>query len=130
MSWIMFGALSCIFIGHYIADFLCQTNWMALNKSKSLVPLTIHVMVYSGVLSGFFAFAANLVGLTIPMIAVWVLVNASGHFVTDFITSRMSSKAYKNNEMRKFWAVIGVDQLIHLMCLVGSFVYLLQGKTL
>jgi hypothetical protein len=33
---------------HWFADFFCQTDKMAINKSKSIYWLTIHVFVYFG----------------------------------------------------------------------------------
>jgi len=33
-----------IILAHWIADFICQTNWMAQNKSKSYKALSLHIL--------------------------------------------------------------------------------------
>jgi hypothetical protein len=32
---------------HLFADFFCQSDWMALNKSKRTIPCLVHVVVYT-----------------------------------------------------------------------------------
>ena len=43
----------------------------------------------------------------------FVVVNAALHFVTDYITSRISSKLWAKQDWHRFFATIGFDQLIH-----------------
>jgi ribosomal silencing factor RsfS len=50
------------------------------------------------------------------------LVNALLHFITDFFTSKASSSAYKEGNMKAFWGVIGFDQLIHHVTIMLLFV--------
>jgi hypothetical protein len=97
---------------HFIADFLCQTDWMALNKSKNNYALGSHVGVYTIVLfltSGWF---------------IWAIVNGILHFITDYITSRITSKLWAEKKVRLFFNVIGLDQLIHYTCLFITYVIL------
>lgn len=131
---------------HFVGDFLCQTDWMALNKSKRWDALAAHVAVYALVLIvtiGFFATPGY------PPL-IWVAVNALAHFVTDAITSRITSRLWflKMTPAVKGWRVlegnastgvsreetaywmddlgtrhwffvaIGADQLIHYVTLV------------
>ena len=92
-----------VMIVHYIADFILQTRWMGENKSKNIIALLAHIGIYTLALMLFgFKFA---------------LVNGLIHFGVDFITSRLSSYAYKNNNMELFWAIIGLDQLLHVLTL-------------
>lgn len=109
-----------ILVFHYIADFICQTRYMGRNKSKSIKALASHILSYGLVLSGF---------CCMFNIFNWyfILINVILHFVTDFITSKMSSYCYKNMEKDRdkyeymFWAVIGFDQLIHNYCLYVTY---------
>jgi hypothetical protein len=105
-----------LMFAHYVGDFLLQTAWMANGKSKSILPLTVHISVYTltlilfglplyfiGFLSGFWSWYV-----------AFCILNGLLHFATDFITSKISSKAYAEGNIRKFWAVIGFDQFIHM----------------
>lgn len=65
---------------HFVADFLCQSEWMALNKSKRWDALLLHVTIYACCFVPFgFRFA---------------LVTFAAHFVTDAITSRVTSRLW------------------------------------
>lgn len=117
-----------LLITHFVADFLLQSDWMALNKSKRWDALGLHVAVYS------LCFAPW--GLRF-----WLLTFIT-HFITDAITSRVTSKLWFMQNMgivgigpiehdytswklipwkrHWFFVVIGLDQLIHYGTLAWS----------
>lgn len=97
-----------ILVLHFIADFVLQTNWMAVNKSKNNLALFVHVAVYSAV----FCF----VGL------IYAVINGILHFIVDFITSRITSKLWKEQNYRLFFTVIGLDQTLHFVCLFSTYI--------
>lgn len=130
-------------VAHFIADFLCQTDWMALNKSKNWWALTSHVGAYMAVLIGSTSiWLIWMIGVRAPMpmgaMAFWG-VNAAAHFVQDAITSRWTTKlwfvdlsprppggvtfgAYPyfaaiRETRHNFFVVIGLDQCLHYMVL-------------
>lgn len=37
----------CVLFVHFVADFIVQTQWQAVNKSKSLLALSQHVGTYT-----------------------------------------------------------------------------------
>lgn len=89
---------------HWFADFVCQADKMAINKSTSLNWLASHVSVYTLFLMPFgFSFA---------------LVNGAAHFATDFVTSRITSYLWKKNDRHNFFVVIGIDQALHMSVLI------------
>jgi hypothetical protein len=120
---------------HWIADFVLQTHWQASNKSKDNAALAVHVINYTAT-----------IGIAVPGIffrvdlsaAIFVAVNGVLHFITDWCTSRVSSRLFMgqfqvltvsgpgmgispgphliskdNFNPHNFFVVIGLDQLIH-----------------
>lgn len=109
--WIMFA--------HYVADFLVQTEWMAKGKSKRWAPLIAHIATYTLTIMLMGGLPIVLLG-GLSIAHWWILyciINGLGHMVTDYFTSRASGKAYREGKIRKFWAIIGFDQFIHMSTL-------------
>jgi Protein of unknown function (DUF3307) len=112
---------------HFVADFMFQNDWMAVNKSKRWDALALHVTIYSACFLGYgWQFGA----------ITWVT-----HFLTDALTSRATSrlwflpqvgsgmqpnwiqvevKAYRH----WFFVMIGFDQLIHAATLTWTWNFL------
>jgi len=99
---------------HYTADFQMQSRHIAETKSKSNKSLSIHVLLYVAtfIIAGLVSFVCG-DNVDVVKFAVFVAVNGLLHWITDYITSRESTKAYQNSDMEKFWNIIGFDQLIH-----------------
>ena len=125
-----------IIAAHFIADWTAQTNWMALNKSKSNEALVSHVLVYSLLMGAFIA------GITSTSFVLWIPILGIPHFIVDYCTSRLGAKLWYINliprkptdyppysatvDMGKrywFWQVIGFDQLLHYCCLAYALSY-------
>jgi hypothetical protein len=93
---------------HTLADFFLQTRTMGTKKSSSLKWLGMHVLVYS-----------------LPLLYFgWKFAIIQGvlHFIVDYFTSRWGKWAYENDNMYLFWGIIGLDQAIHLTCLISGLV--------
>lgn len=84
---------------HFVADFVLQSDWMALNKSKRWDALALHCAVYAACFLWW--------GLT------FALVTFAAHFVQDAITSRINARLWQANERHWFFVAIGADQLLH-----------------
>lgn len=106
---------------HYVADFIFQTNWMALNKSKSNLALLSHVATYSVLL---FVGLSLYFGLT-SNVFLLVLINGFAHFTTDYITSRMNAYFWTHEKRSYFWWTIGGDQFLHQSTLILLAILLL-----
>lgn len=89
---------------HFIADFILQTDKMATNKSTSNQYLALHCIVYS---IPFFWFGW-----------MFAIVNGVAHFLTDWITSRVTTALHKKGERKWFFVAIGFDQAIHMTTLI------------
>lgn len=104
---------------HYIADFVCQTDYMARGKSKSNLPLVLHISVYSLVM-----FLGTLYIFGFFWSLIFAVANGVTHYYVDYVTSRVSSKKYAEGKLGSttipnfgFFSIIGLDQAIHYTCL-------------
>jgi hypothetical protein len=141
--------LLVLLTAHFVADFLLQSDWMAINKSKSWWALTVHVFVYTAVVS--FIAACNMSGPSLAQVLVYAqwftIVTFVTHFVTDAITSRITSALWFINLYPRpdfgpdnygaypylgrlcgnrhwFFVVIGFDQLIHAWTLALTWMWI------
>ena len=112
---------------HWIGDFVLQSHWMAVNKSKRWDALGLHVYVYTASLM----VAACILGLWIgpvnsPLLASWALLNGVLHFATDAITSRITARLWAQQRTHDFFVIIGLDQLIHALCLGLTLMWIMS----
>jgi hypothetical protein len=96
---------------HFVADFVLQSRWMAMNKSTRLDALAAHCLVYA-------------LCFIVPFGLLYSGVNGLLHFGVDFVTSRITARLWQQQDWRWFFIVIGADQLIHYVCLVLTAKYL------
>ena len=96
---------------HFVADFVMQSHYMSMNKSKDSRVLLLHVCVYS---IPFFWFGW-----------MYAVVNATLHFMTDFVSSRITSYLWKKEEVHWFFVVIGVDQALHMTALLLTYYWMI-----
>lgn len=130
-------------IVHTVGDFTLQNNFMAVNKSKRLDALLLHVLIYSFTFLLFTGFA----GYNFEKLPLFFALTFISHFVTDFVTSRISQRLfpfiktwpsipedreYTDLEGRgwrsrhRFFECIGYDQLIHFATLSFTYQWLIR----
>lgn len=126
----MFDTPSIIWIlfFHWLADFVGQTSWMANNKSKSLLPLTTHILVYTTIVglgfAGLMWFQAGEhypTGVIQQQAILFAGVNGGLHFIIDFFTSKGSSHYFAKGNPGMAFKVIGFDQFLHTAILVYTY---------
>jgi len=113
-------AVLVILVAHFIADFCMQTERQANNKSKNNWILLEHVAEYTCMLVVSTVFLFDWYN---PVSAWWPLFNGIAHYGTDWVTSRWTSRLYKQGKIRAFFRVIGLDQLVHFATLFASYVF-------
>ena len=108
---------SLLLLSHWLGDFAFQSSDMALGKCHSMKWLLYHVGTYTAILLVFCLFL-----LPLSDVAIYVGANAVLHLITDYFTSRWAQKHRK--VPRKFFPIIGLDQLIHTLTLYWTLEYL------
>ena len=113
---------------HWVADFLLQNESMAKNKSKSNGWLLLHVLTYSfsWLFIGAVLYFYNEI-FTVKQILAFVYITFVCHFTTDYLTSRWTSKLYKDSKFYgfpSFFSVIGFDQWLHFAQLILTLDYI------
>lgn len=94
---------------HWLADFVCQSDWMAKNKSKINYALWVHCMIY-----GF------IIGLM--TLNVWIgFICYAIHFPVDYVTSRINSKLWEDKKVHWFFVSVGFDQWVHFVTLILTY---------
>jgi len=89
---------------HCISDFWLQFDYIAINKSKDFECLMIHSIIYSALFL--------LIGVE------YAIINGVLHFCVDGVSSRLTTYFYMKEKRHWFFVVIGVDQAIHMTCLI------------
>ena len=127
-----------IILVHYVADFVLQTEEMATRKSKEFGQLIMHTMVYSfsWLMGAAFLFSqdcdASILGKCVDTVKVFTFVGITfvAHTITDYLTSRWTSKLFASKTyytgIPNFGAfsAIGLDQVLHYAQLFLTFYYL------
>ena len=105
-----------LLLTHLCADYLLQTEWQAVNKSKNRVALMAHIGVYHSVMLSAlvwrFGFDARVFGI--------VAFLAITHTILDrgcFLVRLMRALRLVVNRQSERWLVMMVDQVIHILLL-------------
>lgn len=101
---------SWLIVGHLVGDFLLQSNWMAINKTRNLLPLVVHSLVYTGAV-GLFALLGG--GLSLPALAIIFIF----HILLDNRVFVGLWVKHINGAEDILWLRIMVDQSWHILIL-------------
>lgn len=105
-----------LFVLHFVGDFILQSDKMAQNKSTSLKWLSIHSAAYIVPFALVLPFC-NAMEYLIPFLVANVLL----HGLVDSITSKITSKLWKEEKIHWFFTTIGYDQMTHALLLLGTY---------
>ncbi len=108
-----------ILFSHTVADFVLQSDEVAKGKSSDNWILLKHIMIYTA------AMMPCAVVVSGPLFMLFLSINAAAHFVTDYITSRITSYYWQREERHKFFVTIGFDQFAHAAALLITYAFLL-----
>jgi hypothetical protein len=104
-------ALIALTAVHFLADFVLQSNWMAVNKSRRWDALFAHVLTYAGCFLVVFGWK-------------FALITFACHLVTDYYTSRLNARNWAAQETHWFFVGVGLDQMSHVWQLLYTYWWL------
>jgi len=128
--YVMF-VTSMLFV-HWFADFVCQTDEMAKEKSSSFGSLLKHIASYAIV----FTIGAFLAVVCLDNIAdsgwmfggwafnLFVITNVVSHLFIDYVTSRAAKLEFDRGNVGGAFVIIGFDQFLHVAIMTMSFYYI------
>lgn len=112
-----------ILVIHFLADFGLQTHEQATRKGEGRSFwnrwLFYHVGVYTLVWGAVFFFLP--LPSEIQNVRGWVLfclLIGIPHYLTDWVTSRLSKPFFSSGDFHNGFVVVGADQVIHYLCLL------------
>jgi hypothetical protein len=112
---------------HWVSDFILQSQHMSNRKSSSNYYLTLHVTIYTFCTivcwSLLFYFTNHVVTTRKIFLSLGLIFWM--HWLTDYVTSRMTKKLYKQERYHDFFVVIGFDQLLHYIQLLLVYQYII-----
>lgn len=124
----MIWSILFILFVHWVSDFVLQTHNMSTKKNSSNYYLSVHVGVYTFttivmwvIVFAFTSIHISSLGVFLSFLTIFI-----SHWITDYFTSRLTSRLYKEERYHDFFVVIGFDQVLHYSQLLITFNYLLQ----
>ena len=112
-----------LFLTHFISDWLFQTQWEAMNKSKKWPPLIVHSFIYSlFFIPVFYFYKVNFIYLLVLFFSHAILDNRKFEFW--WLDKIKMTKKEVVGETTWIILVIGIDQVFHLAIL--GLIVLLQ----
>ena len=121
-------------LSHWIADFIFQNDEEAIGKSTNFKLLIRHTSKYT-LISAFLWWLLIPSQFQFPNITThieghiniiyFMLITFTCHTITDFFTSKWTSKLWKENKRHLFFVVVGFDQLLHFTQLFLTYYFLI-----
>jgi hypothetical protein len=111
--------LTLLLVCHFMADFTpLSTGWMLKAKQfgKPLLPILVHASVHAVLMLTVLLF------FTDPVKAIQLaMIQLIAHFLIDTWKGRMGVwfPKFKDNTKNDFWMLMGFDQLLHQLTIVG-----------
>lgn len=127
MKELIFLLLIGLNMKHFVADYLLQFPWMIAGKGSfrmagGYAHAGIHVIGT--------AFVLWLLAISPQLIAGLVLAEFALHFLLDFAKIHYGSDISSTERPNAFWALNGLDQLLHQLTYVGIVYFIVMGLPL
>jgi Protein of unknown function (DUF3307) len=112
-----------IILIHVFGDFFFQGDRMTWLKFFRFSEMVRHVLVYTLIL---FILGPVLLQITLWQSLVFAIVNGTVHLAIDYFTGAYRKRYWERDEAR-YSFVMGIDQILHILVLIFSFMYLIPN---
>lgn len=120
----MLGSFFVLFIGlelkHYLADYFLQPSWIIAGKGDFRQP---GGYAHAGIHAALTGVVLLVAGAALPLIGLIVLGEFVVHYLLDYGKIRYSAGVHITNKPGQFWALHGVDQMLHQLT-YAAIIYL------
>jgi hypothetical protein len=120
----MLGSFFVLFIGlelkHYLADYFLQPSWIIAGKGDFRQP---GGYAHAGIHAALTGVVLLVAGASLPLIGLIVLGEFVVHYLLDYGKIRYSAGVHITNKPSQFWALHGVDQMLHQLT-YAAIIYL------
>ena len=110
---------------HYVADFICQTRYQAMNKSRGKSffndVLFGHVLVYSIIWFLAWVAVSPTTGWGLLQCFEFSVITFICHYTTDYFTSRINKYFFDKLDYHNGFNGVGAYQILHYLQLWFTF---------
>lgn len=120
--------LYCLFyllFSHWIADFVIQGGDVIEGHADARY-IHMHCLRYALFFPSASVIAALFLGASITQFAVFSLINVVSHYAIDYFAIPCASAFFRERRAKQGLCALALDQLLHTMIVIFSFVLILR----
>ncbi len=127
MTALYFGLLLGLEIKHYIADYLLQPGWILVGKGDFRLPGGYaHAGIHAALSLVLLLVCGTPIALALGLFVAEFVI----HYALDYGKIQYSRGAEMETQPGRFWALHGLDQLLHQFTYVAMIYIVLQARGL
>jgi hypothetical protein len=127
MTAVFFGLLIGLEIKHYIADYFLQPGWILAGKGDFR---KIGGYAHAGIHAAFSVVVLLVFGTPPSVVAGLFAAEFVIHYGLDYAKIQYSMGVHVDTRPARFWALHGIDQLLHQLTYAGMIYVVLQARGL
>ena len=109
---------------HWLADFALQTHKQAIGKGEGKNFFNRELLKHVSVYSLIWLLISNIIEYNWIKALEFSIITFICHYITDYITSRISKKFFNDNDYHNGFEVVGFDQILHYLQLYYTFKFI------
>jgi hypothetical protein len=103
-------------VKHFFADYMLQGPAILAGKGNIRAP---GGYLHAGIHAGLSAVVLLLVGVKLPVLLGLIAAEFVVHYALDYAKTRYSRNVHPGTQPSRFWALHGLDQLLHHLTYAG-----------